>query len=252
MDPVEIRKKIGQFRALVIGRPNAGKTTILRCIARSTDGRVDPSSGRGVHNITKELVFSSNPGFVFHDSRGIESGTINEMETIQAFISERGNARNLREKLHAIWYCIPTDNARLVTAAEEQFFDKIDPNGVPVILIFTKFESQEAIAFQKLQKTCNFEDALALAPHQARQQFDQEHLYRFKDRRYPAKEVVYLKNMDGENADCSDILELTMSELSNDTLKWLLATVQEANIRLRIKVMLMSDNFKISLHDYIM
>ena len=58
---------------------------------------------RGVHNITDELVFSSNPGFVFHDSRGIEAGTTNEMETIQAFISERANARRLRDKLHAIW-----------------------------------------------------------------------------------------------------------------------------------------------------
>ena len=58
---------------------------------------------RGVHNITDELVFSSNPGFVFHDSRGIEAGTTNEMETIQAFISERANARRLQDKLHAIW-----------------------------------------------------------------------------------------------------------------------------------------------------
>jgi len=40
MDPTEIRARIGKFRALVIGRPNAGKTTILRCIARSADGRV--------------------------------------------------------------------------------------------------------------------------------------------------------------------------------------------------------------------
>ena len=58
---------------------------------------------RGVHNITDELVFSSNRGFVFHDSRGIEAGTTNEMETIQAFISERANARRLKDKLHAIW-----------------------------------------------------------------------------------------------------------------------------------------------------
>jgi ribosome biogenesis GTPase A len=29
-----------QFRALIIGRPNAGKTTILRRIAQAADGRV--------------------------------------------------------------------------------------------------------------------------------------------------------------------------------------------------------------------
>jgi len=124
-----LRNQCPRFRALVIGRPNAGKTTILRCIAQAADGRVDPSSGRGVHNIEDELTFDSNPGFVFHDSRGIEAGTTEEMEDIQAFISQRANARSLSRKLHAIWYCIPTDNARLAVEAEMQFFDKIDPNG---------------------------------------------------------------------------------------------------------------------------
>jgi len=45
--------------------------------------------------------------------------------------------------------------------------------------------------------------------------------------------------MNGDNAECSDILELTMSALNSNTLKWLLATVQEVNIRLQIKEMLM-------------
>ena len=96
-----------------------------------------------------------------------------------------------------------------MTAAEEQFFDQIDPNGgmyfsnefvvedlqfsVPVILIFTKFESQEANAFNKLQETCSYDKALLQAPHHARTQFDQEHLSRFKDRRYAPVEIVYLK-----------------------------------------------------------
>jgi len=58
---------------------------------------------RGVHNIRDELVFTSNPGFVFHDSCGIEAGATNEIEAVQAFISERANARSLGKKLHAIW-----------------------------------------------------------------------------------------------------------------------------------------------------
>jgi len=250
MDSEEIRQKISRFRALIIGRPNAGKTTILRCIARSADRRVDPSSGRGYHDIAEELVFSSNPGFVFHDSRGIEAGATNEIQAIQDFISERATARSLDKKLHAIWYCIPTDNNRLVTAAELQFFDQIDPNGVPVILIFTKFESQEADAFRRLQETCSDDDALLQAPQKARQNFEQDHLSRFRDRRYPPKEVIYLKNMNRGDAECSDIIALTTKALNNDTLKWLLATVQEVNLRLRIEQMLKSSIFKKSLNNY--
>jgi hypothetical protein len=44
--------------------------------------------------------------------------------------------------------------------------------------------------------------------------------------------------MNGENAECSNLLELTTKALNNDTLKWLLATVQEVNLRIRINIML--------------
>jgi len=36
----KLKKKCVRFRALIIGRPNAGKTTILRRIAQAADGRV--------------------------------------------------------------------------------------------------------------------------------------------------------------------------------------------------------------------
>jgi hypothetical protein len=36
----ELKRMCGRFRVLVIGRSNAGKTTILRRIAQATDGRV--------------------------------------------------------------------------------------------------------------------------------------------------------------------------------------------------------------------
>jgi len=37
MDPSEIRKKIGRFRILVIGRANAGKTTILQRVCNTRE-----------------------------------------------------------------------------------------------------------------------------------------------------------------------------------------------------------------------
>jgi hypothetical protein len=43
--------------------------------------------------------------------------------------------------------------------------------------------------------------------------------------------------MDKEDAECSDIIELTMKALEKDTLKWLLVTVQQTNIKLRIQQM---------------
>jgi hypothetical protein len=64
---------------------------------------------------------------------------------------------------------------------------------VPVILIFTKFESREAVAFRLLKQQYSTEEALSEAPQRARVDFDKEHLSRFTSRRYPPKGILYLK-----------------------------------------------------------
>ena len=61
---------------------------------------------RGEHSIDDELVFSNHTGYVFHDSRGIESGSIEELEILQDFIRRRCKEKRLRHKLHAIWYAL--------------------------------------------------------------------------------------------------------------------------------------------------
>jgi hypothetical protein len=124
---------------------------------------------------------------------------------------------------------------------------------VPVILIFTKFESQEAIAFKKLIQQYSAEEALDRAAQQARDDFDQTYLSGFKNRRFAPTEISYLKgmslsclslldtdnivhgqDMDKEGAECSEIIELTTNALEKDALKWLFVTVQQSNLRFRI------------------
>jgi hypothetical protein len=51
-----IRRKIGRFRILVIGRANAGKTTILQKVCNTTEEPVIYSaSGEKVHNMYMEI-----------------------------------------------------------------------------------------------------------------------------------------------------------------------------------------------------
>ena len=87
------------------------------------------------------MVFKSNPGFIFHDSRGFEAGGDDELRIVKDFVARRARQKKLSEQLHAIWYanilkmsfnlnlaqyryCIPVDNPRPVTAAEISFFSK--------------------------------------------------------------------------------------------------------------------------------
>ncbi|KAF8556883.1 hypothetical protein OG21DRAFT_503459 [Imleria badia] len=118
-----LRKKFGRFRILIVGRANAGKTTILRGICNTTENpeihdgdgnKIDPSQvegsrGRGMHNIENELIFRSNNKFVFHDSQGFEAGRKDEFLRMKEFIANRAKTTFLKKRLHAIWYCIPMD-----------------------------------------------------------------------------------------------------------------------------------------------
>ncbi|KAJ8581936.1 hypothetical protein M405DRAFT_776961, partial [Rhizopogon salebrosus TDB-379] len=119
----DVRKKFVRFRILVVGRANAGKTTLLQKVCNTTekplifDGEgneidadvVKSSVDRGYHDISNELIFRSNPGFVFHDSCGFEAGGVDEFKKMKEFVSERASTRRLNERIHAIWYCIPMD-----------------------------------------------------------------------------------------------------------------------------------------------
>ncbi|KAH9059282.1 hypothetical protein EDB87DRAFT_1622016 [Lactarius vividus] len=107
-----------KFRVLIIGRANSGKTSILQRVCDTTDSPIiyrrrgleremvtlDPSMTRGEHAIDDELVFSNNEGYIFHDSRGIESGGIEELRILQEFIQRKCGERRLRDRLHAIWF----------------------------------------------------------------------------------------------------------------------------------------------------
>ncbi|KAJ7318719.1 hypothetical protein DFH08DRAFT_819618 [Mycena albidolilacea] len=141
-----------KFRVLILGRANAGKTTILeRLTGASMDeaevwrnGKILPGQTvkgqieRGLHNINDEICFRSRPGFVFHDSRGVEAGSATEFYTIQRFMHKRSlAATDLRIQLHAIWMCLPLDDSRELFENERDIF-RLLKGTAPLVVIFTK------------------------------------------------------------------------------------------------------------------
>ncbi|KDQ10084.1 hypothetical protein BOTBODRAFT_36512 [Botryobasidium botryosum FD-172 SS1] len=266
-------KRPTQFRVLIIGRANAGKTTILRALCgtneepevydrkghkigalraaahsirdtitgRGSSAILSPSSMRGLHKIDYSLIFPSNRGYIFHDSRGFESGATDELELVRAFIQTRAASNDMDEQLHAIWYCFPTDGNRVITAAEQEFFGKIDTGRVPVIAVFTKFDALDSAAFQILEASgCPFEEAKQGAPAHAEEIFKSTHLPLIQNQPHPPKDVVYLRNMQKNilphsHKGVSELIEKTFTSLDDDALKSLLVFVQQSNIKLCIK-----------------
>jgi len=48
------------------------------------------------------MRFSSNPGFVFHDSAGLESGSQVEKDKLIEFIAEKAKRPKKEDRLHMI------------------------------------------------------------------------------------------------------------------------------------------------------
>ncbi|KAG1896142.1 uncharacterized protein F5891DRAFT_609216 [Suillus fuscotomentosus] len=256
INPEQIRSIIGRFRVLIIGRANAGKTTILQKVCNTTDqpdiydakgNKIDAdvvkaSIKRGNHDITNEMVFRSSPGFVFHDSCGFEAGSEGEFESMKRFVSERVHATKLEERLHAIWYCIPMDEScRTFQRSEEKFFFDCDTGHVPVIAVFTKFEALRPVAYGEIKKELkgvSAEERSKRIAQRVEELFTKtgvcDRLCDPENRTRP-KFYVRLENMNKPNTNCNVLLERTTFALDSEELRLCLVSTQQSNLELCIK-----------------
>ncbi|KAJ8593996.1 GTP-binding protein [Rhizopogon salebrosus TDB-379] len=251
MEPTQdIREKFGRFRILVVGRANAGKTTLLQRICNTTEkpeifDREGNKVGtdldfyqRGYHNIENELVFTSNQGFVFHDSCGFEAGGEDEFTKMKKFVLDRASTTILKERIHAIWYCIPMDEFhRAITKAEERFFSECDTNNVPVIGVFTKFDALWDDAYGQLKRSgLTRRECSNRAPERAREIFADAKIWdRLRETQYPPKDCVCVAGMEKDSGDCVPLVESTTSALGEEAMQMLLISTQRTNMALCIK-----------------
>ncbi|KAF8231656.1 hypothetical protein L208DRAFT_1275876 [Tricholoma matsutake] len=232
---IEIRSQCRHFRILVIGQANAGKTTLLKKVCETTDdpriydanGKeidtsvVAPSAQRGLHNIENQLVFASNPQFVFHDSMGLEAGGTEELEAVKAFIASRAKATHMSKQLHAIWYCLPTDSNRPLLEADHIFFEKCGTGKVPVIAIFTKFDALITTAFGKLRKQ--------------EHKLKEDYIDQLLKSKYKPKKHVWLKDMHQDATSCLELIKETAQAIDDSALKLLFVSVQQSNVDICIR-----------------
>jgi hypothetical protein len=83
---------------------------------------------RGQHDITDELMFSNHKGYVFHDTRGFESGSTNELKIVQEFVRDRAGRKRLQDRLHAIWF-VCSDH--FITLSHLFSLEVLHPDGQP-------------------------------------------------------------------------------------------------------------------------
>ncbi|EDR10098.1 uncharacterized protein LACBIDRAFT_325699 [Laccaria bicolor S238N-H82] len=252
-----VRKRVKRFRVLIIGRANAGKTTILQRVCNTTKlpkifnpqghkidlSELNPTAKRGEHNIENEMIFDSNPGYVFHDSCGFEAGRTLELDDVKSFIQHRSTATHMEKQLHAIWYCIPmNDRARPITRAELDFFDECGTGIVPVIILFTKADLLDAPTIGKLVKTgMSIEDAASKAGEESINNFHKDFGHMLYAKKYPPKTHIYLRDMQNTRSDCSVLVKKTAAVLSDDAILKLFLSVQQNQLSLSMEYAVKSD-----------
>ncbi|KAH8988983.1 hypothetical protein EDB86DRAFT_2808159 [Lactarius hatsudake] len=229
-----------RFRVLIIGRANAGKTTILKRVCETTESPVVYRGGeevrgptflqRGEHTIDDQLVFSNHRGYIFHDSRGIESASKEELDILQGFIRRKCQEKQLRDKLHAIWYCVPMDNQR--PGLDLRFLKDICPDqNVPVVVVFTKYDQFRRNVEIDVEDYGNPDDKVSEV---AEKIFQEHYLQPLGD----GVGFVRLEQMHRQNRRCDDLIEKTAAALNEDTVALMLLTVQKSNLQLSVKTAL--------------
>ncbi|KAF9465740.1 hypothetical protein BDZ94DRAFT_1306800 [Collybia nuda] len=260
----ELKEKAGRFRVLIIGGANAGKTTILKKICHTTDdpeiydvrGRkiavseLEPTSLRGLHNIENEMVFRSNPTFVFHDSCGFEAGGVDEFETVKAFVYGRAREDVFGGQVHVIWYCIAMDDDRPVTHAEKHFFSRSGAGKVPVVAVFTKCEALELKAIAALEdEGFDFDEAVEKVPIYVEEKLKKVHKV-LEEMEYPPRGHVYLQELDKPDVACEDLVKCTAKVLDSKILQSLFISTQQNSLELAIEQSLMQVNMSwFDIHD---
>ncbi|KAF8260596.1 hypothetical protein EI94DRAFT_1811447 [Lactarius quietus] len=231
-----------QFRVLIIGRANAGKTTILQRVCKTTDSPsvyrgnrkviLEPSTNRGEHEINDELVFSNHKGYVFHDSRGIEAGGIDELAILQDFIRRKSGEKLLRSRLHAIWYCVPMDNHR--PGLDLKFYKDICPdNNVPVIPLFTKYDQYLFNVEMDVLDDPDKYDGRGVS-EEAEKRFQEHYVGPL------GKDVGYvrLEKMNTDDGCCDKLIETTAAALNENAVTLMLLAVQRENLELSVRTAL--------------
>ncbi|KAF8733304.1 hypothetical protein AX14_003941 [Amanita brunnescens Koide BX004] len=268
------RSRCPYFRILIIGRANAGKTTILEKVCGVAPGSaritydqdgveigVKPGRPRLLARVRQRLrgrskvapsapqVTSSMergahdiehqiayPGsnFIFHDSPGFESGANEEINNVWKFIDKRSNANELSEQLHAIWYCIPMDSPRPLLDAELQFFMK-GTGKVPLVTIFTKFDAQIIQEYTKLADVEAHKDKWEQARENAENFYQEAYVSKVHETKYPPKGYVVLEDMDLPETNCPELSEKTADAINDPILHQLFVSTQMNNPDLCVK-----------------
>ncbi|KAE9406896.1 hypothetical protein BT96DRAFT_875217 [Gymnopus androsaceus JB14] len=106
-----VKEYCPRIRVLVMGRRNAGKTTLLKKMTNtvfygslSHYGSLNHQPmTKTVYTLSLDVHLCSDNDYVFHDSKGMEAGSSDELVVLREFIQRKRKMKALSQRLHVIW-----------------------------------------------------------------------------------------------------------------------------------------------------
>ncbi|KDR76573.1 hypothetical protein GALMADRAFT_267622 [Galerina marginata CBS 339.88] len=240
-EAAKLRAKYTHFRILVIGRANAGKTTLLKRVCNTTEepsiynedkNLLKPTSKRGEHNIRHSFTFKSNPGFIFHDSPGFEAGGEEELKDVMTFIQQCSKAKNVDDQIHVIWFCFDPDVSRPLLPLEKKFFNEDRAWNVPIVAIFMKFDDLiTQVLDRKKKPEENMNKALEILEIEFKQPLSS---YKYQPCAYVHFKAIH-KDESNHQEQVGKLIKQTAASIDNLALKMLFVTVQRNNLEVCIE-----------------
>ncbi|KDR86076.1 hypothetical protein GALMADRAFT_150392 [Galerina marginata CBS 339.88] len=240
-EAAKLRAKYTHFRILVIGRANAGKTTLLKRVCNTTEepsiydegqNLLEPTAERGIHDVRRSFTFKSNPRFIFHDSRGFEAGGEEEFKAVMTFIEDSTKSKEVGDQIHVIWYCFEPDVSRPLLPLEVKFFNENRVWNVPVVAIFMKFDVLiTKVQGSKADNKKDIKNALDILEKKFMQPLSS---YKFYPQAYVQFEAINKDNGDHQK-QVKKLIKQTAASIDNLALKMLFVTVQQNNLEVSIE-----------------
>ncbi|KAJ8517846.1 hypothetical protein ONZ45_g5007 [Pleurotus djamor] len=137
----KILKACPRFRILT----GVGKSSLINRTFGVSQASVSEDRP-GAADINFEITSDENDRVVVHDSKGFESGKVDNVDIVNEFIKERSAMSDIKDQLHAIWLCteIPATRGRVFERGDEHFLKGTTSvqgsSKIPIIVVFTKYD----------------------------------------------------------------------------------------------------------------